>query len=225
MKSWMREIDMKIKNAFLTTFYILWAVLLTFAVNFANTPVRTALADSFPAVHLYIYDIFSDAVWLSVALFVAVLMPRFFGYQIGDTFKHKKVLIGMLLFFAGTPLVYRLLMGGIPFSANTWFFEGIVVPFTEEGFFRGIIFTVMLWGLGKIYSERTAQILALIISTFIYAFFHLGNIGTYPTGFILFQVSYSIIFGLLFGYSRLTTRSIYPAILFHAIVNLVGTVG
>jgi membrane protease YdiL (CAAX protease family) len=215
---------MSIKKASLTICYIFWAVLLTFAVNFANAPIRDALVERFPDAHTFIYDIFSDAVWLFAALIAAVLIPRFFGYQIGEVFKHKKMILAMLAFFAGVPLAYRLLMGGIPFSANTWFFEGIVVPLTEEGFFRGVILTVMLWGLGKILNERTAQILALIISTLIYAFFHLGNIGTYPSGFILFQVGYSIIFGFLFGYSRIKTNSMYPAILFHSIVNIVATV-
>jgi membrane protease YdiL (CAAX protease family) len=57
----------------------------------------------------------------------------------------------------------------------------------------------------------------------IFASAHLNNLGHYPTGFILFQVGFSTIVGLAFGYIRVKTGSIYPAILLHALFNLAGT--
>lgn len=53
---------------------------------------------------------------------------------------------------------------------------------------------------------------------------HLNNLGDYPTDFILFQAGYSTILGLAFGYTRIKTESIYPAIILHALFNLAGTV-
>jgi membrane protease YdiL (CAAX protease family) len=129
----------------------------------------------------------------------------------------------MAIFFVATPLIYRLVMGETPFGANTWFFEGVVVPFAEEGFFRGILLALLLWGFTKIYSSRVAEITAILLSSLIFASAHLNNLGDYPTGFILFQVSFSIILGLAFGYSRVKTGSIYPAILLHSLFNLAGT--
>ena len=122
-------------------------------------------------------------------------------------------------------MLYRLIFGETPFGANTWFFEGIVVPFAEEGFFRGILFSMLLWGFGKLYQETTAEWLTLVLSTLIFSTSHLNNLGHYPTNFILFQVGFSMILGLCFGYTRLKTGSIYPAVLLHALFNLAGTVG
>ncbi len=41
--------------------------------------------------------------------------------------------------------------------------------------------------------------------------------------FFGYQVGFSIIVGLGFGYSRARTGSIYPAIILHALFNLAGT--
>ena len=212
------------KNKFLwSVFYILWACTLAIGVNYANNPVRFALAERFPNVHIFVYDIFSDAVWLFVALIIAAWNPRFFGYQLGEIFKHKKMLIAMAAFFLIIPISYRFIAGDTPFSTNTWFFEGIVVPVAEEGFFRGIIYAMMFKGFSEIYAQRNAERIAIVISSLSFAILHLANIGSYPTPFVIFQVFYSVIFGLLFGYSRMKTKSIYPAIVFHAILNLAAT--
>ena len=214
---------MKKSKFLLSVFYIFWACLLSLGVNYANNPVRFALAERFPNVHIFVYDIFSDAVWLFVALIVAAWSPRFFGYQTGEIFKHKKMLIILTAIFLLVPISYRLIAGDTPFSTNTWFFEGIVVPIAEEGFFRGIIYAMMFTGFSEIYSQRNAEWNAIIISALSFAILHLANIGSYPTSFVIFQVFYSTIFGLLFGYSRMKTKSIYPAIVFHAILNLAAT--
>lgn len=203
----------------------LLAILLPLVVNDVNTSVFAGLNEQFPNVHVYIRDLFSDAIWLFVVILAVVWDPRLFGFQIGDIFRHKKFLLGMLAFFIGAPLAYRLLMGGIPFSANTWFFEGIVVPLAEEGFFRGVILTMLLFAFGMLYPEKKAQTLAVSFGAILFGTMHLNNLGEYPTGFIIFQAFYSILFGLLFGWSRIKTNSIYPPILLHAIVNLVGTIG
>jgi len=212
------------KNKYIRSFFfVFWAFLLSIGVNYANNPVRFALAERFSDVHIFVYDILSDAVWLFVALIVAAWNPRFFGYQFGEINKHKKMLALLAAFFVLTPIIYRLSAGNTPFSTNTWFFEGIVVPVAEEGFFRGIILSMMLNGFSKIYSLRKTEIIAIIISALSFAVLHLANIGSYPTQFVIFQVCYSIIFGLLFGYSRVKTRSIYPAIVLHALLNLAAT--
>lgn len=133
------------------------------------------------------------------------------------------MLVGMTIFFIGAPLLYRLMLGETPFGVNTWFFEGVVVPLAEEGFFRGILLSMLLWGFGKLYSSTMADWLTIISSTLIFATAHLNNLGDYPTGFVLFQVGFSTIVGLAFGYTRVKTGSIYPAIVLHALFNLAGT--
>jgi membrane protease YdiL (CAAX protease family) len=214
---------MNTKALFRSASYILWGVILVWGVTFGNNTIYAVISTRFPSVHTYINDIFSDAVFLFAAFVPSFWAPQFFGYQLGTVPKHWKMLLGMAAFFVGAPLLYRLMLGETPFGANTWFFEGIVVPLAEEGFFRGILLSMLLWGFGKIYKESTAGWLALIFSTLIFSTAHLNNLGHYPTGFILFQVGFSIIVGLAFGYTRVKTGSIYPAIVLHALFNLAGT--
>jgi len=212
---------LKTKPILSTILYTLWGLILTWGVVYANNAIYQALSKqphSSP-----VNDILSDAVFLFVAIMPAVLLPRFFGYWHGSIRPHWKLFLGMAVFFTAAPLFFRLLVGETPFGANTWFFEGIIVPLAEEGLFRGILLSVLLWGFSKRYSIRTAGLLTLVLSTLIFASSHLNNLGHYPTGFILFQVGFSIILGLAFGYIRIKTECIYPAILLHALFNLAGT--
>ena len=208
---------------FRTALYVLWGVVLVWGVVFANTILYETLSRRNPLVHPFINDINSDMVLLFVAFMPVVFAPKFFGYGTGKISRHWKMLLGMAVFFTGAPLLYRLIAGETPFGANTWFFEGVVVPLAEEGLMRGILFSILLWGFRKYYIESTAGWLAVIFSTLIFATAHLNNLGDYPTGFVLFQVGFSTIIGLAFAYTRLKTESIYPAILLHALFNLAGT--
>jgi membrane protease YdiL (CAAX protease family) len=214
---------MNTKNLFRSASYILWGIILVWGVAFANNTIYPVISTRFPDVPSYINDIFSDAVYLFAAFIPVFWAPQFFGYQFGNISKHWKMLLGMTVFFIGAPLLYRLIVGETPFGVNTWFFEGVVVPFAEEGFFRGILLSMLLWGFGKLYAAKTTDILTIIFSTLIFSTAHLNNLGHYPTGFVLFQVGFSTIVGLAFGYSRVITGSIYPAILVHALFNLAGT--
>lgn len=201
----------------------MWGVVLVWGVVFANNIIYEAISRQNPHVHTYINDIFSDAVLLFVAFMPVVWAPKFFGYQLGTISKHWKILLGMTAFFLGAPLLYRLILGETLFGANTWFFEGVVVPLAEEGLMRGILFSMILWGFRDMFSESTAGWLTVIFSTLIFTAAHLNNLGHYPTGFILFQVGFSTIAGLAFGCTRMKTDSIYPAIILHAPFNLAGT--
>ena len=214
---------MNSKMLFRSALYVLWGVVLVWGVVFVNNTLYVALLTRLSYNNSYINDTLSDAVLLFVAFMPILWAPRFFGYQPGPLSKHYKMLLGMVAFFVGAPLLYRLILGETPFGANTWFFEGVVVPFAEEGFFRGILLSILLWGFGQMYSTKTANGLTITFSTLIFSTAHLNNLGHYPTGFILFQVGFSTILGLAFGYTRIKTGSIYPAIILHALFNLAGT--
>ena len=214
---------MGIKALLRSLLYILWGVVLVWGVVLANNMVYAVISRQNPHIHIYLNDIFSDIVLLFVAFMPILWAPRFFGYQFGTISRHWKMLTGMTVFFVGAPLLYRLIVGETPFGANTWFFEGVVVPLAEEGLMRGILFSLLLWGFGKLYQEPTASWMTVIFSTLIFASAHLNNLGSYPTGFILFQVGFSTLIGLAFGYTRMKTDSIYPAIILHALFNLAGT--
>lgn len=212
---------MKTKPTLSTLLYILWGLVFTWSVVYANNTIYQVLSQQPHSSPLN--DILSDAVFFFVAFMPAFLLPSFFGYRLGSIRQHWKLIVGLGVFFTAAPMLYRLLVGETPFGANTWFFEGVVVPLAEEGVFRGVLVSVLLWGFGKMYTPRTAVMLTLFVSTLIFASSHLNNLGHYPTGFILFQVGFSTILGLAFGFIRIRTDSIYPAIFLHALFNLAGT--
>jgi membrane protease YdiL (CAAX protease family) len=212
------------KSLLCSALYIIWGVVLVWGVVYANNLIYPVISSQNPHVPSFLNDIFSDAVLLFVAFMPVIWAPKFFGYQLGAISKHWKMLLGMTVFFVGAPLLYRLIVGETPFGANTWFFEGVVVPLAEEGFFRGILFSMLLWGFRDMYKESTANWLTILFSTLIFSTAHLNNLGDYPAGFILFQVGFSTIVGFAFGYTRVKTESIYPAIILHALFNLAGTV-
>lgn len=214
---------MNTKSFFRSALYILWGLVLVWGVVSADNIIRPVLAAQMRHVHPFVYDIASVSVMLFVAFMPVIWAPKFFGYQPGTISKHWKMLLWMTLFFIGAPLLYRIILGETPFGANTWFFEGVVVPLEEEGFFRGILLSMLLWGFRDMYKESTADWLTILFSTLIFSTAHLNNLGDYPTGFILFQVGFSMILGFAFGYTRVKTGSIYPAILLHALFNLAGT--
>ena len=176
-----------------------------------------------PHVPSFVNDIFSDVVVSFIAFMPILWAPKFFGYQYGTISKHWQMLLGMTIFFVGAPLLTRLIVGETPFGANTWFFEGVVVLLAEEGLMRGILVSMFLWEFGKLYEESTADWLTILSSTLIFVSAHLNDLGHYPTDFILFQLGFSTIVGLAFGYNRVKTQSIYPAIVLHALFNLAGT--
>jgi membrane protease YdiL (CAAX protease family) len=204
--------------------YIVWGAILVWGVVFGNNIIYDVVSRQNPNIHVYVNDILSDIVLLFAGFMPVVWAPHFFGYQAGSISKHWKMLLGMAIFFVAAPLLYRLIAGAAPFGANTWFFEGVVVPLAEESLMRGVLFSLLLWGFKKMYKDSTAGWLTLLSSTLIFATSHLNNLGSYPTGFILFQVGFSTIVGLAFGYTRLKTDSIYPAIILHALFNLAGTI-
>jgi len=214
---------MNIKASFRSALYILWGLALVWGVAYVGNIVYDVVSKQNPHVPSFVNDIFSDGVMLVVAFMPIIWAPKFFGYQFGTISNHWKLLFGLTIFLVGAPLLYRLIMGEIPFGANTWFFEGVVVPFAEEGLMRGILVSMFLWGFGKLYAESTANWLTIIFSTLIFATAHLNNLGHYPTGFILFQVGFSTILSFAFGYARVKTQSIYPAIVLHALFNMAGT--
>lgn len=212
---------MKTKKILFTCLYILWGLVLVWGSIYINNSFYLAISQK--PHNIYLNDILSDLVLLFLGFVPVLWAPRFFGYQMGSIGKHWKMLVGLGAFFVAAPLIYRLIAGTTPFGANTWFFEGVVVPLAEESLFRGILFSMMLWGFGQLYPEETAGTITLVISTLVFASAHLNNLGHYPAGFILFQVGFSVIVGLAFGYSLLKTKSIYPAFLLHALFNLAGT--
>ena len=96
----------------------------------------------------------------------------------------------------------------------------LVSAFMEEVAFRGLLLHayVHAWG-----GDNRGLIRSLLFSSFFYASIHLFDfLGGRPLANVLLQSLGAFLLGVLLGALVLAGRSIYPAIFFHAALNLAG---
>lgn len=161
-----------------------------------------------------------------IVLMVPFLLwrPRLFGFQIGKTRQHWRMLLLMLLANCGIIAAYLWLTGSTtPYSSNQWLVnQVIIVPVVEESFWRGLVFTTLLLVLCRYYPQNTSNHMAVWFSGLAFGFLHAGNIlAGVPLSFVALQTLNAAIWGVVYGYARAKTESIYPPIFLHAAMNLV----
>jgi membrane protease YdiL (CAAX protease family) len=205
----------------LILFCVAFAVLDTAYYQFANT--------RFPAV--------GDSTWLATvwgivsrlhvfipALVLVLWRPRLFGFQIGKTRQHWRLVVVLLLVNCGVIAGYLLLTGGgTPYSSNQWLVtEVFTVPVVEETVWRGVVFTLLLLALRRVHDERSAGWWAIILSGVAFGLMHgLNALTGAPLAFVAPQVLNATIWGLVYGYARYKTDSVYPPMLLHGAMNLI----
>jgi uncharacterized protein len=155
---------------------------------------------------------------------LAVWKPRFFGFQTGQIRQHGRMLLVMLLANCGVIAAYLWLThSSTPYSGNQWLVtEVITVPLVEEIFWRGLVFSTLLILLGRLYPANTSHTLSVWLSGLAFGLLHANNlIAGVPPQFVAIQVLNAMVWGVVYGYARAKTGSIYPPILLHAAMNLV----
>jgi HAD superfamily hydrolase (TIGR01509 family) len=122
------------------------------------------------------------------------------------------VVSDLVTWFMGRPLVPEVMVGqyrSAVFPPLFWLAVVVGAPLAEELFFRGFVFK----GLLHSFLGGTG---AVLVTAGMWASIHL-QYDWYGTT-ILFLT------GLLLGYARLKTNSVYPSLLMHALMNLLATV-
>jgi membrane protease YdiL (CAAX protease family) len=150
--------------------------------------------------------------------------PRLFGFQMGKTRRYWRMILIMLLANCGIIAAYLWLTGSsTPYSGNQWIVtEVVIVPFVEETVWRGIVFTILLLAMRKLYSENKSNHLAVWLSGLAFGLLHANNIlAGVPAAFVAIQVLNATIWGVVYGYARAKTESLYPSMLLHAAMNFV----
>jgi membrane protease YdiL (CAAX protease family) len=150
--------------------------------------------------------------------------PRLFGFQIGQTRRYWRMLLLMLLVNCGVIAGYLWLSGGgTPYSGNQWLVtEIVIVPVVEETFWRGLVFTALLLALRKRYAEGPSIHAAVWLSGVAFGLLHVNNVAAgVPLAFVAVQALSAVIWGVMYGYARAKTESVYPPMLLHAAMNLV----
>ena len=155
---------------------------------------------------------------------LVIWKPRLMGFQIGKTWQHWRMLLFMLLANCGVIAAYLWLTSSTtPYSGNQWLVtEIIIVPIVEETFWRGLVFFLLLKVLSRFYSEKTSTVLTVLLSGLAFGLLHANNyFAGVPIQFIAIQVLNASIWGVMYGYARAKTDSIYPAMFLHAAMNFV----
>jgi membrane protease YdiL (CAAX protease family) len=178
---------------------------------------------TFPNVTPTVWGILSRAYLLIAGGLVVLWRPRLFGFQLGKTRQHLRLLLLFLLLNCGTVAVFLWLTGSSPYSGNEWLItEVVTVPLVEEMIWRGLVMTGLLIALRRVYPENTTIHLAVWYSGLCFGLLHATNLfyGV-PFAFVLPQTANAIIWGIVYGYARARTDSIYPPMFLHAAMNLV----
>ena len=155
---------------------------------------------------------------------LVIWKPRLMGFQIGKTWQHWRMLLFMLIANCGVIAAYLWLTSSTtPYSGNQWLVtEIIIVPIVEETFWRGLVFFLLLKVLSRFYSEKTSTVLTVLLSGLAFGLLHANNLfAGVPIQFIAIQVLNASIWGVMYGYARAKTDSIYPAMFLHAAMNFV----
>jgi uncharacterized protein len=203
--------------AFIVTFVLVDNAWFKFAdARFPNVGNSVWLAN--------LWGLVSRAHLLVVIIPLILWKPRLFGFVIGKIRDHWRMLLIMLIANCGIIAAYLLLTGSTtPYSGNQWLVtETIIVPLVEEITWRGLVFTALLLAFRRIYPENTSAILAVWLGGIAFGLLHANNLAAgVPIQFVAIQVLNATIWGVVYGYARAKTGSIYPPILLHAAMNLV----
>ncbi|HJP88736.1 MAG TPA: CPBP family intramembrane glutamic endopeptidase [Candidatus Limnocylindrales bacterium] len=158
---------------------------------------------------------------LLIGLAFVVRRPAAYGIRLGDTVARWRLVTGAVAGMAALTAIVLVLLPTTPYADASWLNEVVIVPVTEELVFRGVLITLVLAALSRLHSPSPAAIMAVSIGALAFGLGHAANIFTLPAGFVIAQVTYAILIGLVAGTVMVRTRSIVPAILVHAAVNAV----
>jgi membrane protease YdiL (CAAX protease family) len=102
--------------------------------------------------------------------------------------------------------------------------EVVVVPFTEELVFRAVLLTALFAATRRLGFGSRAVALAVAIDAVAFGVAHGTNALSYEIGFVTLQVAFATLVGLGCAGLMARTRSVYPAMGLHAVVNAIVVV-
>lgn len=216
-KAWLTMLLLAGLFAFVALFVLVDGAYFKFAdARFPNVGTSAWLAS--------LWGLVSRAHLLIWLIPLVIWRPRLFGFQVGKIRQHWRMLLIMLLANCGVIGAYLWLTGSTtPYSGNQWLLTEIfTVPVVEEIFWRGLVFSVLLMALSRLYPAHTSSTVAVWLSGLAFGLLHANNlVAGVPIQFVAIQVFNAVIWGVVYGYARAKTASIYPSIFLHAAMNLV----
>ncbi len=176
---------------------------------------------------LNIKDAFSSALVFStfligIGLTIVIFNPRFYGFQVGKSLRKWKLVLVVSIAVCAFTAICLALTPRTPYSGANWAVEMILVPVSEEMMWRGVIFALVYNAFGKLFHDKVAVTLTVIFSSVAFGLAHVSNVLVHPVSFVLLQMAFAAIAGAGMGYLRAKTKSVYPAMLLHALFNLIA---
>ncbi len=186
----------------------LWfSLLLIFLYCVTTIPVRGELGDG--------------SIWMFVAtLFITILTVVFIKkYKLEDKYGLNRLPKNIKRYLYFIPLI-------ILATCNFWggfapqhkglallfaLLSMILIGWIEEIIFRGFLF--------KAIEKRRGLTLAIIISAVTFGMGHILNLVSQPGFETFLQVIYAIAFGFMFVYIFIKTKSLWPCIILHSIID------
>lgn len=165
--------------------------------------------------------LYSSWLVLVAAPFV-VRHPSAFGLRLGDVAHHWRLCVVVTLGAVAVTAIVLTLVSSTPYNDASWVNEVVIVPFSEELVFRGVILTALLAILGRIHPPSTAVVSAVVVNAVVFGAAHGTNLLFHPASFVIPQMVFAtVIMGIPAAYLAVKTRSIYPAMVLHGAINAV----
>jgi len=158
---------------------------------------------------------------LLFGLALALSAPRRSGLRIGDVRPHLRgVLVACGIPVILAAIIYPLLPVR-PFSgaaAGLW----LISPPAQDLLFIGYLYGRLEPLYPHFVSPRIPMRRALVITALFFSAWHLPNFSTIPSGFVVFQISYTFAIFIVAGLSRQWTGSMLYFTLSHMGINFIA---
>lgn len=152
---------------------------------------------------------------------LVVWRPARFGFTIGDSRRAVALIVVVCVAAAALTAAILRLSGRIPYSDASLFVESVLVPVTEELLFRGVLLAILLIAFGRLAPRAVAVPLAIVVDGLAFGVAHLANATALDLSFVAPQAAFAAALGIACAWLAVRTRSVYPAILLHGVVNAV----
>lgn len=108
-----------------------------------------------------------------------------------------------------------------PLALSAWLVSNFATGLFEEVLMRGLCFYTLLTAWGE---TKKGVFLAAFVQALIFGLAHLGNLYHMPIIDVIAQVIFATLIG--FGFAGLVylTKSLWPAIIVHSLINSTGTI-
>jgi hypothetical protein len=160
--------------------------------------------------------------WLVlISLPFAIRRPDAVGLRLGSLAQHWRAVVMAAAAAAAATAAVLVLVGGTPYDDASPVVEVLIVPVSEELFFRGVLLATLLTVLRRFHPPALATVLAVLIDGFAFGLGHFANALVLPMAFVVQQATFASVLGVICAAVAVRTRSLYGAILVHAAVNAV----